>query len=64
MKRKTGGSEVVFSEATVPAETFAYHKLMGPESSGGVRGVRSRITSNHLVPKVIVKAKLNLRILA
>ncbi|KAJ8430159.1 hypothetical protein Cgig2_005521 [Carnegiea gigantea] len=34
VKRKTGASEVVFSEATVPAETFAYHKLTGPESSG------------------------------
>ncbi|KAJ8427761.1 hypothetical protein Cgig2_024305 [Carnegiea gigantea] len=34
VKRKKSASKVVFSEATVPIETFAYHKLMGPESSG------------------------------
>ncbi|KAJ8422360.1 hypothetical protein Cgig2_033888 [Carnegiea gigantea] len=44
-------SEVVFSEATVPAETFAYHKLMGPESSGRVRGVEYGVTSNQLIAK-------------
>ncbi|KAJ8441284.1 hypothetical protein Cgig2_013699 [Carnegiea gigantea] len=45
----TGASKVVFSEATVPAETLAYHKLMGPESSGRVRGVGSGVTSNQLI---------------
>ncbi|KAJ8424882.1 hypothetical protein Cgig2_017974 [Carnegiea gigantea] len=45
VKRKTGASEVVFSEAIVPIETFVYHKLMGPESSGRVRRVRYRVTS-------------------
>ncbi|KAJ8439074.1 hypothetical protein Cgig2_018468 [Carnegiea gigantea] len=49
VKRKTGASEVVFSEATMPAETLAYHKLMGPESSGRVRGVGSGVTSNQLI---------------
>ncbi|KAJ8429242.1 hypothetical protein Cgig2_026278 [Carnegiea gigantea] len=34
VKRKTGASELVFSEAIVLIETFAYHKLMAPESSG------------------------------
>ena len=33
------------------AETFAYRKLMGPESSGRVRGVGSRATSNQLHAK-------------
>ncbi|KAJ8420495.1 hypothetical protein Cgig2_027867 [Carnegiea gigantea] len=47
----TGASEVVFSKDTVPAETFAYHKLMGPESSGRVRGVGSGVTSNQLIAK-------------
>ena len=51
MKRKTGASEVVFSEATVSIDTFAYHKLMGPESSGRVRGVGSGVTSNQLIGK-------------
>ncbi|KAJ8438347.1 hypothetical protein Cgig2_015274 [Carnegiea gigantea] len=50
-KFMTGASEVVFSEATVLAETFAYHKLMGPESSGRVRGVGSGVTSNQLIGK-------------
>ena len=35
----------------MPAETFAYHKFMGPESSGRVRGVGSRVTSNQLNAK-------------
>ena len=39
LKKKTGSSEVEFSEATVTAETHAYHKLMGPERNGRVRGV-------------------------
>ncbi|KAJ8422326.1 hypothetical protein Cgig2_011618 [Carnegiea gigantea] len=51
VKRKMGASEVVFSEAIVPAETFTYHKLMGPESSGRIKGVRSRVTSNQLNAK-------------
>ncbi|KAJ8427893.1 hypothetical protein Cgig2_008511 [Carnegiea gigantea] len=51
VKRKTGASEVVFSEATVPIETFAYHKLMGPESSRRVRGVGSGVTSTQLNAK-------------
>ncbi|KAJ8433691.1 LOW QUALITY PROTEIN: hypothetical protein Cgig2_030078 [Carnegiea gigantea] len=49
VKRKTSASEVVFSEATVPIETFAYHKLMGPESNGRVRGVGSGVTSLNLM---------------
>ena len=51
LKKKTGAPEVVFSEATMPAETFAYRKLMGPESSGRVKGVGSGITSNQLRAK-------------
>ena len=42
---------MVFSEATVPIETFAYHKLMGPESSGRVRGVGFGVTSTQLNAK-------------
>ena len=41
---------MVFSEATVPIETFAYHKLMGPDS-GRVRGVESGVTSTQLNDK-------------
>ena len=48
---KTGASEVVLSEATVTAETFGYHKLMGPESSGRVRGVGFGVTSNQVIAK-------------
>ncbi|KAJ8423241.1 hypothetical protein Cgig2_030094 [Carnegiea gigantea] len=51
VKRKTGASEVVFSEAIVLIETFAYHKLMGPESSGRVRGNGSGVTSTQLNAK-------------
>ncbi|KAJ8445602.1 hypothetical protein Cgig2_018543 [Carnegiea gigantea] len=51
VKRKTSASEVVFSEATVLLETFAYHKLMGPESSGRVRRIGPGITSNQLNAK-------------
>ncbi|KAJ8426928.1 hypothetical protein Cgig2_006750 [Carnegiea gigantea] len=36
-----GASKVVFSKATGPTETFAYHRLMGPESHGMARGVRA-----------------------
>ncbi|KAJ8428015.1 hypothetical protein Cgig2_014913 [Carnegiea gigantea] len=50
-KFMTGASEVVFSEATVPIETFTYHKLMGPESSWRVRGVGSGVTSTQLNAK-------------
>ena len=39
---------MVFSKDTVPAETFAYHKLMGPESNGRVRGVGHGVTTNQL----------------
>ena len=39
---------MVFSEAIVSIETFAYHKLMGPESSGRVRGVGYAVTSTHV----------------
>ncbi|KAJ8433077.1 hypothetical protein Cgig2_015440 [Carnegiea gigantea] len=46
IKRKMGASEMVFSEARIPTETFAYHKLMGSESSGRLRGVGSGVTSN------------------
>ena len=48
---KPSASEVVFSEATMPIETFASHKLMGPESSGRVRGVGSGVTSTQLNAK-------------
>ncbi|KAJ8421982.1 hypothetical protein Cgig2_007560 [Carnegiea gigantea] len=47
----TGASEVALSEAIVLAETFAYHKLIGPESSGRVRGVGSGGISNQLSTK-------------
>ncbi|KAJ8434224.1 hypothetical protein Cgig2_005903 [Carnegiea gigantea] len=47
----TGASEVGFSKATVPAETFTYHKLMGPKSSLRVRGVGFGVTSNQLNAK-------------
>ncbi|KAJ8429026.1 hypothetical protein Cgig2_000373 [Carnegiea gigantea] len=43
--------KVVFSEATVPAETFAYSKLMGPESNGRVTRVRPGVTSNQFHAK-------------
>ncbi|KAJ8435657.1 hypothetical protein Cgig2_015662 [Carnegiea gigantea] len=48
VKRKMGALEVVFSEATILAETFACHKLMGPGSSARVRGVRFGVTSNQV----------------
>ena len=48
---KTVASEMVFSEATVSAETFAYHKLMGPESGGRVRGVGYGVLSNKIIAK-------------
>ncbi|KAJ8435889.1 hypothetical protein Cgig2_010922 [Carnegiea gigantea] len=51
VKQKTGASEVVFSKATVPIETVSYHKLMGPKSSGRVRGVGSGVTSTQLDAK-------------
>ncbi|KAJ8419761.1 hypothetical protein Cgig2_027676 [Carnegiea gigantea] len=51
VKRKTGASDVVFFEATVPAETFAYYKLMGPKSSRKVRGVGAGVASNQLNAK-------------
>ncbi|KAJ8438657.1 hypothetical protein Cgig2_031622 [Carnegiea gigantea] len=46
-----GASEVVVSEATVLAETFAYRKLMGPESNEKVRGVGAGVASNQLNAK-------------
>ncbi|KAJ8433720.1 hypothetical protein Cgig2_004349 [Carnegiea gigantea] len=49
--KETSASEVVFSKATVPVETFAYQKLMGLESSGRVRGVGFGVTSNQLNAK-------------
>ena len=51
LKKKTGAPQVVFSKATVPAETFAYRKLMGPKGSGRVGGVGSGVTSNQLRAK-------------
>ncbi|KAJ8437725.1 LOW QUALITY PROTEIN: hypothetical protein Cgig2_009439 [Carnegiea gigantea] len=51
VKQKTGALDVVFSEATVPAETFAYHKLMGPESSESARGLGSGVTFNQFNAK-------------
>jgi len=35
-------------EATVPANTFVYRKLMGLESSWRIRGVGFAVTSNEL----------------
>ncbi|KAJ8435632.1 hypothetical protein Cgig2_000298 [Carnegiea gigantea] len=51
VKQKMGGSEVVFSEAIQLAETFAYHKLMGPKSSERVREVGSGVNSNQVNAK-------------
>ncbi|KAJ8429710.1 hypothetical protein Cgig2_004885 [Carnegiea gigantea] len=51
VKRKVGASEMVFSKAILPVETFAHSKLMGPESSGRVRGVGSGVTFNQLDTK-------------
>ncbi|KAJ8435545.1 hypothetical protein Cgig2_034116 [Carnegiea gigantea] len=48
-------SEVVFFEATVPAEIFAYHKFMGPKNSRRVGGVGFGITSINLTPNIIIK---------
>ncbi|KAJ8424093.1 hypothetical protein Cgig2_001541 [Carnegiea gigantea] len=50
-KFMTGASKVLFSKATVPAKTFAYHKLVEPETSGRVRGVGPGVTSNQLNAK-------------
>ncbi|KAJ8422757.1 hypothetical protein Cgig2_023378 [Carnegiea gigantea] len=57
IKRKTVASEVVFSEAIVLAETFAYHKLIGHESGGSVRRVGSRVTSNQLNAKCYCQSR-------
>ena len=46
-----GASKVVFSEATVSTETFAYRKLMGPINTGRDRGDGFRVTSNQLNAK-------------
>ncbi|KAJ8430064.1 LOW QUALITY PROTEIN: hypothetical protein Cgig2_020984 [Carnegiea gigantea] len=46
---KKGTSEAVFFEATAPAETFAYHQLMGHASIRG--GVGPKVTSNQLNAK-------------
>ena len=37
-----------FSKATVAAETHAYHKLMGPETNGKVRGVGNGVALGKL----------------
>ncbi|KAJ8428929.1 hypothetical protein Cgig2_001020 [Carnegiea gigantea] len=58
VKRKTGASEVVFSEATVPIETFAYHKLMGPESSGRGDDVEENQTNNTPLVGEIIRDSL------
>ena len=42
---------MVCSEATVPVETFVYHKLIRPESSERARGIGSEVTSNQLNTK-------------
>jgi len=46
-----GASEVLLFKATVSVETFFYHKLMGPESTGQVRRFRFKVTSNQLNAK-------------
>ena len=42
---------MLFSEAIGSAETFAYCKLMGLESSGRIRGVGAGVASNQLNAK-------------
>ena len=48
IKKKTGSSEVVFSESTFQAEDIAYRKLMGSESHGKVWGLGRGVTARDM----------------
>ncbi|KAJ8446989.1 hypothetical protein Cgig2_006617 [Carnegiea gigantea] len=47
----SGSSEVEFSEATIPTETYAYRKLMGPESGDRIRGVGNGVAPSKFCSK-------------
>ncbi|KAJ8429945.1 hypothetical protein Cgig2_032874 [Carnegiea gigantea] len=51
IKKKTSSSKVEFSKGTIPAKTYAYRKLMGPESNGRIRGVRNEMAPSEFHSK-------------